>query len=266
MSKPFYFPKNSTFDSSLCFKTLFYKEIKRFFSVAPQTILAPFINAMLYLLVFGVSLGSSISLYKEVSYLQFVVPGLVLMGIVNNSFANVSSSLFLSRYMGSIVDLLVTPLTPLQFIMAYSLAGVIRGLLIGVMVLAAGLCFTSFAWANPFWTFAIAFLSSFLFSQFGFLAAVFSKSFDTLTMFTNFLILPLIYLGGLFYPVEHLPHPWSQIAMLNPLAYLISAFRKSILGIDGAGYFITLGIAGFFCVGFFVANWLIVKTGYRLRN
>lgn len=142
----------------------------------------------------------------------------------------------------------------------------IRGLLIGVMVLFAGLCFTSFPWVDPFYTVLIAVLASVMFAQFGFLAAVLSKSFDSLTMFTNFLILPLIYLGGLFYPVEQLPGFWSKVALANPLAYLISAFRKSVLGVEGVSYVSTFLIVGFFCLAFFVLNWRIVKTGYRLRS
>ncbi|HVJ65899.1 MAG TPA: ABC transporter permease [Bdellovibrionota bacterium] len=254
------------FDSSLCFKTLVKKEIKRFFSVSVQTLLAPLVSALLYLLVFGVSLGGRISLYENLSYLQFVVPGLVIMGIINNSFANVSSSLFLSRYMGSIVDLLVTPLTPLQFIMGYSVAAMIRGLLVGGLVLGVGLCFTELPWANPGMALLIAVLSSFLFAQFGFLAAIWSKSFDTLTMFTNFLILPLIYLGGLFYPVENLPAPWAQLSLVNPLAYLISSFRASLLGVGQLGYGVSLTITLVFCAAFFAANWFIVRSGYRLRS
>ena len=167
------------FNSFLCFKTLVRKEVKRFFSVSMQTLLAPLVNASLYLLVFGVSLGSSISLYENISYLQFVIPGLVLMGIVNNAFANVSSSLFISRYMGNIADLLVTPLTPLQFIMGYSIAAMIRGLLVGLLIMAVGAMFTSFPWPDPAMTALIAVLSSFLFAQFGFLAAIWSKSFDS---------------------------------------------------------------------------------------
>jgi ABC-2 type transport system permease protein len=254
------------FDSFLCFKTLVIKEIKRFFSVSTQTLLAPLVSASLYLLVFGVSLGASISLYENISYLQFVIPGLVLMGLVNNAFANVSSSLFISRYMGNIVDLLVTPLTPLQLIMGYSLAAMIRGLLVGVLVLGVGLCFTSFPWSNPAMTLLIAVLSSFLFAQFGFLAAIVSKSFDTLTMFTNFLILPLIYLGGLFYPVDRLPEPWAQISLVNPLAYLISSFRSSMLGIEGISYAVSLAVTIGFCAALFAMNWFIVKRGYRLRS
>ena len=231
-----------------------------------QTLLAPLVNASLYLLVFGVSLGSSISLYENISYLQFVIPGLVLMGILNNAFANVSSSLFISRYMGNIADLLVTPLTPLQFIMGYSIAAMIRGLLVGLLIMAVGAMFTSFPWPDPAMTALIAVLSSFLFAQFGFLAAIWSKSFDSLTMFSNFLILPLIYLGGLFYPVDRLPSPWAEIALINPLAYLISSFRFSVLGVGGLAYGPSLAVICIFCIGFFVANWLIVKTGYRLRS
>ena len=159
------------------FWTLFKKEVWRFSTVMTQTLLAPVVSASLYLFIFGVSLGKRISLSPDYTYLQFVVPGLILMGVVNNSFANSSSSLFMSRYLGSIVDLLVTPLTPTQFLAGYTLAAMLRGFLVGLVILLVSLFFTNLPWVHPFAALGVIFLASFLFSQFGIVAAIFSKKF-----------------------------------------------------------------------------------------
>jgi ABC-2 type transport system permease protein len=259
-------PKQSPFQPWRPFYTLLKKEILRFLSVAVQTLVTPVITASLYLLVFGVSLGSQISLYPEITYVQFVVPGLILMGVVNNSFANTSSSIFFSRYIGNIVDLLVTPLTPAQFLMAFTLAGMIRGLLVGACVLAVSYFFTSLPFTNPLAAIGMILLSSFLFAQFGIIAAIYSNTFDNLSMYTNFLILPLIYTGGLFYPVSHLPPIWQKISHLNPITYLIDGFRQSIVGVASTPLWLDFLVAGTISFVLFAWAWRIVQTGHRLRN
>ena len=248
------------------FWTLFRKEIRRFLSVASQTLLAPVVTASLYLLIFGVSLGSRISLLPEFTYVQFVIPGLILMGVVNNSFANVSSSLFMSRYLGNIVDLLVTPLTAGQFIAAYTLAAMVRGLLVGAVTFGVSLFFAQLPWAHPFAALGVLVLGSWVFAQFGILASIFSKNFDTLSMYTNFLILPLIYLGGLFYPVTQLPSPWREISHLNPLFYLIEGFRGAALGIGSVEFTTVAAVVGGLGLVLSTIAWRIVSTGYRLRS
>lgn len=253
------------FSSSLPFFTLLQKEIRRFFAVAVQTILAPVISASLYLLVFGVSLGARVSVVEGFSYAQFIIPGLILMGVINNSFANVSSSLFMSRYLGNIVDLLVTPLTPAQLIAAYTLAAMFRGLLVGSVVFCVSLFFAELPWVSPFSALAIIFLSSFLFSQLGILAAIYSSTFDSLSVYNNFLILPLIYLGGLFYPVSLLPDFWKNLSMFNPLLYMIDGFRHAILGEGDIPLIMSFGvIATISGILFFWAATVIGK-GYKLR-
>ena len=137
-------------------------------------------------------------LLRGLSYAQFVIPGLILMGVVNNAFANSSTSLFMSRYLGSIVDLLVTPLTPAQFILAYTLAAMLRGMVVGTVVWLISLAFASLPWAHPLLVLAMALLTSFLFAQFGLIVAIYADSFDALAMYSNFVLLPLIYLGGVF--------------------------------------------------------------------
>jgi len=255
-----------SFHPWLPFTTLLRKEILRFWRVSSQTLLTPIITASLYLFVFGATLGNRLSVQEGFSYAQFVIPGLILMGVINNSFANSSSSLFMSRYLGGIVDLLVTPVSPPQFIMAYTLAAMLRGVLVGTVVWLISTLFAALPWQSPLLALLMALLSSFLFAQFGLIAAIFAHNFDTLSMYTNFLILPLIYLGGVFYPISILPEPWRQLSHLNPLFYLIDGFRHAILGVGDTSFLTAFGVSGSMAIGLFSwAAWLIGR-GYRLRT
>jgi len=254
------------FHSWLPFVTLLRKEVLRFMRVASQTLLTPIITASLYLFVFGATLGERLSVLEGFSYAQFVIPGLILMGVINNSFANTSSSLFMSRYLGGIVDLLVTPVTPPQFILAYTLAAMLRGSLVGGVVWVISNLFAELPWASPLLAVLMALLASFLFAQFGLIAAIFAHNFDTLSMYSNFLILPLIYLGGVFYPISILPQPWEKLSYLNPLFYLIDGFRHAILGVGDTSFLLAFGVSGGIASALFIwAAWLIGK-GYRLRS
>ncbi|MFO7577037.1 MAG: ABC transporter permease [Pelovirga sp.] len=250
----------------LPFVTLLRKEILRFRRVSTQTLLAPIVTASLYLFVFGATLGNRLSVLEGFSYAQFVIPGLIIMGVINNSFANTSSSLFMSRYLGGIVDLLVTPVTPPQFIMAYTLAAMLRGLLVGSVVLLISMLFARLPWESPLLAALMAMLASFLFAQFGLIAAIYAHNFDTLSVYTNFVILPLIYLGGVFYPISILPDPWATLSYFNPLFYLIDGFRHAIIGVGDTSFAVAFGISAAMAGSLFAwAAWLIGK-GYRLRS
>lgn len=253
------------FVSWLPFYTLLQKEVRRFLRVVSQTVMTPIITASLYLFVFGATLGERISLLPGFSYAQFVIPGLILMGVINNSFANTSSSLFMSRYLGNIVDLLVTPITPAQFILAYTLAAMIRGLAVGAAVLVISLFFAPLPWLHPAPALAMACLASFLFAQFGLIAAIYARTFDSLSMFSNFIILPLIYLGGVFYPVSILPRPWELLSRLNPLLYLIDGFRHAILGMGDTSLTGAFLVSGGIALGLFAWASILIGRGSRLR-
>ena len=250
----------------LPFVTLLRKEVLRFWRVSTQTLLTPIVTASLYLFVFGATLGERLSVLEGFSYAQFVIPGLIIMGVINNSFANTSSSLFMSRYLGGIVDLLVTPVSPPQFILAYTLAAMIRGLLVGSVVGMISTLFARLPWADPLLAIFMAMIASFLFAQFGLIAAIYAHNFDTLSMYSNFLILPLIYLGGVFYPISILPDPWGKLSYLNPLFYLIDGFRHAIIGVGDTSYLVAFGVSSLMAAALFVwAAWLIGR-GYRLRS
>ena len=254
------------FVSWLPFYTLLQKEIRRFLRVASQTLVTPVITASLYLFIFGATLGERISMIEGFSYAQFVIPGLVIMGVINNSFSNVASSLFMSRYLGNIVDLLVTPITPSQFILAYTLAAMLRGLVVGFIVWLISFLFATLPWALPLSAIAMACLASFLFAQFGIIAAIYANNFDSLSMYTNFIILPLIYLGGVFYPISILPPVWAKISHLNPLFYMIDGFRHALLGVGDLSFFVSFGVVIFMALALFVWSANLIVRSYRLRN
>ena len=250
----------------LPFLALLQKEIRRFLRVASQTLVTPVITASLYLFIFGATLGERISVLEGFSYAQFVIPGLILMGVINNSFSNVASSLFMSRYLGNIVDLLVTPITPAQFIMAYTLAAMLRGLAVGLIVWLISCLFAALPWAHPFAALAMACMASFLFAQFGIIAAIHANNFDALSMYTNFIILPLIYLGGVFYPISILPPLWARLSHLNPLFYLIDGFRHALLGVGDLSFAVSFSVVTMMALILFCWAAILIGRSYRLRN
>ncbi len=259
-------PRLPEFTPWLPFYTLFQKEVRRFLRVASQTLVTPVITAALYLFIFGATLGTRISVLEGFSYAQFVIPGLILMGVINNSFSNVASSLFMSRYLGNIVDLLVTPLTPAQFIMAYTLAAMLRGLAVGMVVWLISLCFATLPWVHPLLAMAMAVLASFLFAQFGIITAIYANSFDSLAMYTNFILLPLIYLGGVFYPISILPPAWAGLSHLNPLFYLIDGFRHALLGQGDLSFLTAFAVSVLMAAALFTWAAILIARSYRLRT
>ena len=250
----------------LPFYTLLQKEVRRFLRVASQTLITPVVTAALYLFIFGATLGTRISILEGVSYAQFVIPGLILMGVVNNAFANSSTSLFMSRYLGSIVDLLVTPLTPTQFILAYTLAAMLRGMVVGTVVWLISLPFATLPWVHPALVVTMALLTSFLFAQFGLIVAIYADSFDALAMYSNFVLMPLIYLGGVFYPISILPSPWAGLSHLNPLFYLIDGFRHALLGHGDLSFATAFTVSALLAAGAFCWAAILIGRSYRLRN
>lgn len=235
-------------------------------NVAKQTLLAPIVTTTLYLFVFGINLGQRVSVLEGFSYAQFVIPGLILMGVVGNSFANSSSSLFMSKFIGNIVDLLVLPMGPAHMILAYTLAAMLRGLIVGSIVFAISLFFAAVPVPHPAQAILVILLCSFLFAQFGIIAAILSGSFDDLTSYNNFLITPLIYLGGVFYPISLLPEFWGTVSKINPLYYMIDAFRYCLLGVGENAFWLNISVITAIAAVFFgIASWFIY-SGYKIRN
>jgi ABC-2 type transport system permease protein len=238
------------------FFSLLKREIHRFVKVIVQTVLTPFINSSLYLLIFGVSLGKSIQLKDGVNYLGFLIPGLVMMGCLNNSFANSSSSVVTARFGGDLEDFKASALSNQQMIWAFSLGGLLRGFIVGGITFLIGEIFyngTQDSWLSiqhPVLLIAFLALGSLTFAKLGIAVAYWAKSFDQLSAVTGFILVPLTYLGGVFFSLEHLHPFWQKVSQLNPLLYFINGVRFSVLGVsdvDGMTAFIVSLLAMLAC-------------------
>ncbi len=215
---------------------LFRREYSRFLKVIVQTVVTPFVSSTLYLMIFGVSLGGQLILKSGLPYLSFLIPGLVMMGCLNNAFQNSSSSIVSSKFSGDLEDLKVAPLSSLQIILALSLAAVVRGLIVGSITFAVGQA--SYYWmyqellpiAHPFVLLLFLLMGSLTFAFFGISIAFWAKNFDQLSAITGFVLMPLIYLGGVFFSIENLPPIWRQVSLFNPLLYMINGVRYGVLG------------------------------------
>ncbi len=218
------------------FLTLFEREIKRFLKVIIQTLVSPIISSFLYLLVFGVSLGASVKLNSGIPYLSFLIPGLMAMGLINNAFQNSSSSVVTSKFSGDLEDLRVVPITNTQIIFAMGLGGVVRGSLVALVTGLVGTVFHFYKLgefltiAHPLWILFFIFAGGLTFSFIGIFVAFIAKTFDQLSAFSTFILLPLTYLGGVFVSIDSLHPTWQILSKFNPLFYLINGFRYSIIG------------------------------------
>ena len=229
--------KKSTQELKLTpFVALFKKEIMRFWKVVGQTVLTPLVNASLYLLIFGVSLGQSISLSSGVSYLAFLIPGLITMATLNNAFQNTSSSILGSKFHGDIIDLKVVPLTLNQIVSAFSLGAIVRGLSVGAVTFIVSEIFhyvsvgEFLTIAHPFWLLFYLCVGGITFGLLGIIVGFWARNFEQVNAIGGFVLLPLIYLGGVFYSLENLHPFWQKISQINPLLYFVNGVRYRILG------------------------------------
>jgi ABC-2 type transport system permease protein len=248
------------------FQTLFCKEWLRFWKVRVQTVLAPVLTALLYLLVFSHALSGRVEVFPGVEYTTFLIPGLAMMSVLQNSFANGSSSLMQSKMTGNIVFVLLPPLSHREFFAAYLLAAVGRGVVVGSGVLLATLWFVDLPLAQPLWILLFGIVSSGVMGALGIVAGIQSDKIDQLAAFTNFIILPLTFLSGVFYSIHSLPPFWQTVSHFNPVFYMIDGFRYGFFGVADTSPWLSLAIVG----GSFVAlSWLtltLLRSGYKLRN
>lgn len=214
----------------IAFLTIVRKEVRRFARIWVQTIVPPSINAVLYMLIFGSLIGSRISNMDGFRYIDFIVPGIIMMSVIINSYSNVVSSFFSSKMQNYIEELLVSPVSNLTILLGYVVGGMARGLLVGSLVAAVSLLFSDINPVHPFITIAVAVLTSMMFSLGGLINAVFAKSFDDISIVPNFILTPLTYLGGVFYSISMLPSFWQTASMFNPVLYMVNGFRYGILG------------------------------------
>jgi len=247
------------------FQTLFYKEILRFWKVATQTITAPIMTAMLYLLIFGHVLEKHVQVFSGVSYTAFLIPGLVMMSVLQNAFANSSSSLMQSKITGNLVFILLPPLSYWELFGAYVLASVVRGLVVGLGVFVITAWFADLSFVAPLWILLFSVLGAAILGTMGLIAGIWAEKFDHLAAFQNFLIMPATFLSGVFYSIHSLPPVWQAISRFNPFFYMIDGFRYGFFGQSDVNPLHSLAVVlGFFIVLASVAINLL-KSGYKLR-
>lgn len=248
------------------FWTLFKKEILRFWKVLLQTVAAPILTAFLYLLIFAHVLAAHVQVYPGVGYTAFLMPGLVMMSVLQNTFANASSSLIQSKITGNIVFVLLPPLSYLEFFMAYVLAALVRGLVIGVGVLMVGLLFVDLHLRHPLWILMFGVGAGVVFSCIGMMAGIWAEKFDHLAGVQNFFIMPLTFLSGVFYSIHSLPPFWQGISHINPVFYMIDGFRYGFFGQGDVDPWLSLVVVTPFVVLLAVLTLRMLKSGYKLRH
>jgi ABC-2 type transport system permease protein len=249
----------------ISFKTILVKEIVRFTRIWVQTIFPPAITITLYFVIFGRMVGSQVGEIDGFSYMQYIVPGLIMMSVVTSSYMNVVSSFFSAKFQKSIEELLVSPVPASIVIAGFVAGGVVRGLLVGAIVTAVALFFTSLQISHPFTMLVVVLFSAIFFSLAGFVNAVFAKKFDDISIIPTFVLTPLTYLGGIFYSIKLLSPFWQNVSMANPLLYIINAFRFGVLGISDINVNFAVVMLLSFTVMMYCVCMYLLRTGYGLR-
>jgi len=250
----------------VAFVTILLKEIRRYTRIWPQTLLPSAITMSLYFVIFGSLIGSRIGEMGGFTYMQFVVPGLIMMAIVTNSYSNVVSSFYGAKFNNSVEELLVSPTSNYVILLGYVLGGVSRGILVATIVTIVSGFFTSFNIHSYFVVFVIVLMTSTLFALAGFINAVYANSFDDISIVPTFILTPLIYLGGVFYSMDLLPDFWASVSKLNPLVYVVNAFRYGVLGVSDVSLPFAFGMITLFTVIAFCFSMHLLNSGKRLRQ
>jgi ABC-2 type transport system permease protein len=247
-------------------QTLLYKEILRFWKVAFQTIAGPVLTAMLYLLIFGHALEDHVKVYDQVSYTAFLVPGLAMMSLLQNAFANSSSSLIMSKVMGNLVFILLTPLSYWHWFVAYVGAAVVRGLVVGMGVFVIAAFFTHISFAQPLFIFLFAVMGAAMMGTLGLIAGLWAEKFDQLAAFQNFVVMPMTFLSGVFYSIHSLPPFWQIVSHCNPFFYMIDGLRYGFFGVSDVSPWLSLSVVGGSMLLVFAIALHLLRTGYKIRS
>ena len=253
---------------------LFYKEVLRFWKVGFQTVGAPVLTSVLYLLIFGHVLEDHVKVYDGVSYTAFLIPGLVMMSVLQNAFANSSSSMVQSKIMGNLVFLLLTPLSHWSWFFAYTLSAVVRGLAVGTGVLLATALFVwqssalnfSLLPQEPLWALVFAFTGAAMLGALGLIAGLWAEKFDQMAAFQNFIIMPMTFLSGVFYSIHSLPDFWQKVSHLNPFFYMIDGFRYGFFGQSDVSPWLSLGIVGLSLLIISAVAVNLLRIGFKIRG
>lgn len=247
-------------------RTLLYKEVLRFWKVGFQTVGAPVLTAVLYLMIFGHVLEDHVKVFDNVGYTSFLIPGLVMMSVLQNAFANSSSSLVQSKITGNLVFLLMTPLSHWAWFVAYVGASVVRGLVVGMGVLLVTLFFAPLSAAQPVWIVVFAVLGAGMLGSLGLIAGLWADKFDQMAVFQNFIIMPMTFLSGVFYSVHTLPPVWQGISHLNPFFYMIDGFRHGFFGVSDVSPWLSLAVVGTSFVVVAGTALHLLRIGYKIRH
>ncbi|MCK5831824.1 MAG: ABC transporter permease [Methylococcales bacterium] len=250
----------------IAFRTIVGKEIRRFTRIWPQTLLPPAITTSLYFMIFGRLIGERVGNINGVSYMDYIVPGIILMSVISHSYSNVVSSFYSTKFQRHIEELLVSPVSNWVILLGYVCGGVARGLLVGVVVSGISFLFTDITVNNAGIAVAIAIMTATLFALAGFINAVFADSFDAISIIPNFILTPLSYLGGVFYSVSMLPDVWQTISLANPILYMINAFRYGIIGVTDIDIWIAFAMAGGFVLFLTILSLFLLHKGVGIKN
>ena len=259
--------KINNFNISVTLWTLTSKEIRRFMRIWIQTLVPPAVTMSLYFVIFGSLIGPRIGEMDGFDYVQFMIPGLIMMSVITNSYANVVSSFYSVKFQKSIEELLISPMPNWIILLGFILGGVCRGVLVGIIVFFVSLIFyPEFEIINPVLTILVLFLTSILFSLMGFINAVFADSFDDISVIPTFVLTPLIYLGGVFYSINILPDLWRSISMANPMLYVVNTFREGMLGISDVSILFSLSMIILFIILFTILSLYLLNKGIGIRE
>ena len=247
-------------------RTLLYKEVLRFWKVSVQTVAAPVLTAILYLLIFGHVLEDHVKVFGRVGYTSFLIPGLVMMSVLQNAFANSSSSLIQSKITGNLVFLLVAPLSHWAWFVAYVGAAVVRGMVVGAGVLVATIWFAPLALAQPLWIVVFGLAGAVMMGALGLIAGLWAEKFDQIAAFQNFIIMPMTFLSGVFYSVGSLPPFWKALSHLNPFFYMIDGFRYGFFGVSDVAPWISFAVVGASLLMVCGVCVHLLRIGYKIRH
>ncbi|MBD1555552.1 ABC transporter permease [Vibrio sp. S9_S30] len=248
------------------FQSLLAKEVNRFMRIWIQTLVPPAITMTLYFIIFGSLIGSRIGEMGGFSYMEYIVPGLIMMSVITNSYSNVASSFFSSKFQRNIEELLVAPVPNYVIIVGFVMGGVVRGLLVGTIVTLVSLFFVDLQVEHWGIIIATVFLTSVVFSLGGLINAVFAGTFDDISIIPTFVLTPLTYLGGVFYSISLLPEFWQGVSKINPIVYMVNAFRYGFLGVSDVGIATSFGVLGVFIIGLYAVAHYVVAKGIGLRS
>lgn len=251
--------------NAIAFNTLVRREIARFLRIWSQTLLPPAITMSLYFIIFGKFIGSQIQHIEGYTYIQYIVPGLVMMAIMTNAYSNTSSSFFLTKFNKSIEEMLVSPMSSTVILMGFIIGGALRGILVGIIVMLVAFLFTHVPFAHPVIIVAMASLAAMVFSVAGFINALFAKRFDDVAFIPTFVLTPLTYLGGVFFSVKQLPPIWQKISVLNPILIIVDTFRYGLLGITDIHYYFGLVFVLALLIILYTVAWILLTRGIGIK-